>query len=142
MTLEPTTYPAINAVLNATSAVLIGAGRYFIARKRVTAHRNCMIAAVCTSSLFLVGYLYYHFAIMHGVATKYQGVGAIRIVYFAILLTHTILAVAVVPLVIAAVWNGLKDRREQHRRIVRWTYPIWMYVSITGVIIYIMLYRL
>ena len=142
MTLEPTTYPAINAVLNATSAVLIGAGRYFVAKKRITAHRNCMIAAVVTSSLFLVGYLYYHFAIMHGVPTRFQGVGQIRRIYFALLLTHTVLAVTVVPLVFAAVWNGLKNRVEQHRRIVGWTYPIWMYVSITGVIIYIMLYRL
>lgn len=142
MTLEPSTYPAVNAVLNATSAVLIGAGRYFIAQKRITAHRNCMIAAVGTSSVFLIGYLYYHFAIMHGVATRFQGVGAIRLVYFAILLTHTVLAVAVVPLVIAAVWNGLTNRVERHRRIVRWTYPIWMYVSITGVVIYMMLYRL
>lgn len=141
MTLEPSTYPAINACLNATSAVLIGLGRYFIAKRNIKAHRNCMIAAVTTSTLFLIGYLYYHFVVVQGAVTRYQGVGVIRYVYLAILLSHTILAIAVPPLVFTAVWNGLKNRVEQHKRVVKWTYPIWMYVSVTGVVIYLMLYQ-
>lgn len=140
--MERETYPLINACLNATSAVLIGAGRYFIAKRNITAHRNCMIAAVLTSTLFLTGYLYYHFVVVQGAVTRFQGVGVVRWVYFGILLTHTVLAVAVPPLVFAAVWNGLKNRIAQHKRVVRWTYPIWMYVSATGVVIYLMLYQM
>jgi uncharacterized membrane protein YozB (DUF420 family) len=134
-----TTFPAINATLNGTSAVLIVTGRGLIKRGHIAAHRACMIAAVVASSLFLAGYLYYH---AHAGVIHFQGQGAVRPVYFSILITHTILAAIIVPLVIitlARAWRGSFDR---HKAIARWTFPVWLYVSITGVVIYVMLYRL
>ena len=141
MTLSELNLPAINATLNATSTVLILAARVFIAKRWIRAHRNAMLSAVCTSSLFLISYLYYHFAVRGGQPTRFQGEGLVRWVYFALLGSHTILAATVVPLVITAVRRGLRDDRPAHRRIVAWTYPIWLYVSATGVLIYLMLYR-
>jgi uncharacterized membrane protein YozB (DUF420 family) len=131
--------PALNATLNGTSAVLIAIGRALIRRGRVLAHRSCMIAAVVTSSLFLISYLYYHWQVG---SVRFQGQGWIRQVYFAILLSHTVLAAVVVPLVIVTLARGLRERFDRHKKIARWTYPIWLYVSVTGVVIYVMLYQL
>jgi uncharacterized membrane protein YozB (DUF420 family) len=131
--------PALNATLNATSAVLLLTGWRLIKRGRWTAHRNVMLSACGVSALFLVSYLTYHAQVG---SVRFTRQGPIRLVYFSILLTHTILAAAIVPLVLITVSRGLSARYDRHRRIARWTLPIWMYVSITGVIVYVMLYRL
>jgi putative membrane protein len=131
--------PALNATLNGTAAVLLGIGWTLIRRGRIAQHRAVMIAAFCTSVLFLISYLTYHAQIG---SKPFQGQGGIRIVYFAILLTHTVLAVAIVPLVLITLSRGLKRNDARHRAIARWTLPLWMYVSITGVIVYLMLYRI
>lgn len=132
-------FPALNATLNGASAVLITVGRKLIREKKIQQHRRVMIAAVVCSSLFLASYLYYH---AHAGSVRFQGQGWVRPLYFAILLTHTVLAAAVVPLVIVTLARGLRERFDKHRVIARWTYPIWLYVSVTGVVIYLMLYRL
>ena|SRR5579872_5744237 len=132
-------FPALNAGLNGASAVLIATGRLLIARRAVRRHRACMIAAVATSSLFLVSYLYYH-ARVHSV--HFPGQGWVRPVYFTILISHTILAATVVPLVLLSLNSGLRERFSRHRGISRWTYPVWLYVSITGVVVYVMLYKI
>ncbi len=132
-------FPAINAALNGSSAILIATARRFIRRGQVATHRALMLAAVATSSLFFASYVYYH---AHVGSVHFQGQGLSRPVYFAILITHTILAAAVPPLVIITLTLGLRRRDQRHRAIARWTYPIWMYVSITGVVIYLMLYHL
>ena len=134
-------FPLLNASLNATSAVLIGAARYQIAKRRITAHRNLMLAAVCTSSLFLASYLYFHFAVRHGQPTRFPGAGLARVLYFTVLTSHTILAAAIVPMIYVSIQRGLRRDDAAHTRIARWTYPLWMYVSVTGVLIYFMLYR-
>lgn len=131
-------FPAINAALNGSSAVLLLTGRYLISRKRVAAHRAVMIAAVSCSTVFLASYLYYH---AHVGSIHFKGVGWYRPLYFTILTTHTILAAAIVPLVILTLSRGLHRRFERHRAIARWTYPLWLYVSVTGVVIYEMLYH-
>jgi len=131
-------FPVINAALNGTSAILLFIGRGFIKRGRMAAHRAVMITAIMTSSVFLASYLYYHF---HVGSVGFQGQGWSRPVYFAILTSHTILAVTIVPLVIMTLSRALRRRFPQHRAIARWTYPLWMYVSITGVIVYFMLYQ-
>ena len=141
MATETSILPAINASLNATSAVLIVIGRVLIGRKLVAQHRRVMIAAVATSALFLCSYLYYHFFVAAGVVTRFQGKGWAHILYFTILLTHTVLAVVVVPMVLVTLHRGLKERFDKHRRIARWTFPVWLYVSVTGVLVYFMLYR-
>lgn len=135
-------FPMLNAFLNGTAAVLIGIGIYLIKTGRQRAHRAVMIAAVISSSLFLISYLYYHLAVMHGHPTRFPVLGWPRRIYLSILLTHTILAAAVVPLVLVTLTRGLKGRFDRHRPIARWTYPIWLYVSVTGVVIYVMLYRI
>ena len=132
-------FPALNATLNGASAVLLTTGRFFIARKQIQRHKACMIAAVATSSVFLVCYLYYH---AHVGSVRFPGHGWVRPVYFTILISHTLLAAAVVPLVLLSLINGLKSRFDRHRRISRWTFPVWLYVSITGVVVYIMLYQI
>src|SRR5215471_11015315 len=132
-------FPALNAVLNGASAVLITTGRVLIGRKAVQLHRACMIAAVCTSSIFLASYLYYH---AHVGSVRFPGQGWVRPLYFTILISHTLLAAAVVPLVLLSLNHGLRSRFDRHRKISRWTFPIWLYVSITGVIVYIMLYQI
>lgn len=132
-------FPALNASLNGASAVLITTGRVLIGRKQVAAHRACMITAVVCSALFLVSYVYYH---AHVGNVPFQGRGVIRPVYFTILISHMILAVVIVPMVIVTLIRGLKSRFDRHRSIARWTYPLWLYVSVTGVVIYVMVYRL
>ena len=131
--------PHINALLNTTSALLLLAGWRFIRAGRIESHRNCQVTALGTSVLFLVSYLTYHF--YHG-ATKFTVQGIVRPLYFAILLTHTILAVVIVPLVIVTFYRALKGDFIRHRRIARWTLPLWLYVSVTGVIVYLMLYQI
>jgi uncharacterized membrane protein YozB (DUF420 family) len=131
--------PAVNATLNATAAILLCIGWILIKRGRWTAHRAVMIAAFCTSVLFLISYLTYHAQVG---SVRFTKSGAIRAVYFTILLTHTILAVTIVPLVLVTLSRGLSKRFDRHRAIARWTLPLWMYVSVTGVIVYLMLYRL
>jgi putative membrane protein len=132
-------FPALNATLNGASAVLIATGRVLIRRKKVNLHRACMIAAVATSSLFLISYVYYH---AHVGSVRFPGQGWVRPVYFALLISHTVLAAAVVPLVLLSLTAGLRGRFERHRRVARWTYPIWLYVSITGVLVYVVLYQI
>ena len=132
-------YPVINATLNGTSAVLLIAGRWQIKRGRMAAHRAFMLTAVCTSTLFLSSYLYYHW---HVGSVPFQGHGWSRPVYFSILISHTILAATIVPLVIITLSRALRERFDRHRAIARWTYPLWLYVSVTGVVIYFMLYHL
>jgi uncharacterized membrane protein YozB (DUF420 family) len=139
-----TIFPAINATLNGTSAVLLLAGRRLIAQRKVQQHRAVMISAVITSSLFLACYLTYHALLQiyaHGAITRFQGTGLSRPIYFSILLSHTILAVVTVPLVLITLNRGLNARFDKHRVIARWTFPIWLYVSVTGVVIYFMLYQ-
>jgi uncharacterized membrane protein YozB (DUF420 family) len=131
--------PALNATLNATSAVLLTTGWILIRRGRIAQHRAVMIAAVCTSILFLISYLVYHAQVG---SVRFTKQGPIRAVYFTILLTHTVLAAAIVPLVLVTLTRGLRARYERHRRIARWTMPIWLYVSVTGVIVYLMLYQM
>lgn len=131
--------PAVNACLNGTSAVLLTAGYIQIRKGHRDTHRKLMIAALIVSGLFLISYLTYHY--IHG-STKFTGQGIVRTVYFTILLTHTILAAAIVPLVIITVLRAFRERFDKHRKIARWTLPLWFYVSVTGVIIYLMLYQL
>ncbi len=131
--------PTLNATLNATSAVLLGLGFYFIRQKKREAHRVCMIAALVVSCLFLVSYLTYHYT--SGI-TRFGAQGWIRPVYFTILTSHTILAMIIVPLVLITLRRALKQRFDLHKAIARWTWPIWMYVSVTGVLVYLLLYHL
>jgi putative membrane protein len=130
--------PAVNAFLNSTSAILLTAGFIFIKRKNERAHRNCMLGALVTSSLFLTSYLYYHFYAGRTIFPE----NWFKPIYLAILLTHTVLAVVIVPLIIAAVVQALRRKFESHKRITRWTWPLWMYVSVTGVLIYLLLYQI
>src|SRR5205085_1276848 len=131
--------PTLNAALNATAAVLIGAGFYFIKQKNIRAHKACMVAAVVVSSVFLTSYLIYHY---HVGSVRFTKQGWIRDVYFPLLLTHTLLAVTVLPLVLRTVFLAAKGRFRNHVRIAKWTFPVWMYVSVTGVVVYLMLYHL
>jgi uncharacterized membrane protein YozB (DUF420 family) len=132
--------PAINATLNALSGVLLLSAYIAIRRKNITVHRRLMLTACATSLLFLVCYVTNHY-LRHGVVTRFTGTGLIRPVYFTILTTHTILAVTILPMAIVTVFNGLKMRVRQHRRIARWTFPLWMYVSVTGVVVYFFIYQ-
>ena len=136
--MDLSTLPVLNAALNTTSAVLMTTGHRFMHKGRIAAHRACMLAAVCSSSLFLISYVYYH---THAGVIRFRGIGWVRPLYFAILTSHTILAVAVVPLVLASLILGLRGNIARHRPIARWTYPIWLYVSVTGVLIYFMVYH-
>ena len=128
----------VNAGLNATAAVLIGTGFYFIKQKNVQAHKACMVAAMVVSALFLTSYLVYHYNVG---SVRFTKQGWIRNVYFPLLLTHTVLAAVVLPMVLRTAFLAVKGRFRNHVRIARWTFPIWMYVSVTGVIVYWMLYR-
>ncbi len=134
-----TDLPALNAMLNATSFLLLMSGYYFIKTGNRIAHQRCMIAAVSVSALFLISYLIYHFNVG---SVKFTKQGPIRTVYFTILLTHTVLATAIVPMVIITVVRAWREAFEKHVKIARWTLPAWAYVSITGVIIYLMLYQM
>ena len=129
--------PALNATLNASSTVLLVIGWLMIRKGRVAAHRACMGAAFVVSTLFLVSYLYYHARVG---SVPFMGTGVIRFVYFTILITHIILAAAVVPLASITIVLALRQRFVSHKRIARWTLPVWLYVGVTGVIVYLMLY--
>jgi uncharacterized membrane protein YozB (DUF420 family) len=132
-------FPALNASLNACSAVLMLTGFFFIRRKNVAAHRACMIAAVLVSALFLTSYVVYH--VTKPAPARFGGTGLIRGVYYTILLSHILLAMAIVPLVLRTVHLAVRGRFDQHRAWARWTFPIWCYVSVTGVLVYFFLYR-
>ncbi len=135
--------PAVNASLNGLSAVFLAAGFIFIRRKNKIAHRNCMIAAFCVSVVFLICYLTYHtylaFALHQG-PTRFDNPAWFRPIYLAILLTHTVLATAIVPLILITLNRALRERFDAHKNIARWTWPLWMYVSVTGVVVYWLLY--
>ncbi len=134
--------PAVNAVLNALCGVLLIAGYLAIRRRHEALHKVCMLMALGVSIVFLASYLYYHFSVLNGQPTRFQGEGWARPVYFAILLSHTVLAAAVAPLAIYVTVQGLRDQRPRHVKVARWTLPIWLYVSVTGVVVYVMLYHL
>jgi protein SCO1/2/putative membrane protein len=139
---HPSWLPAINAGLNGTCALLLVAGYVAIRRRRVTLHTACMLAALAVSAVFLACYLYYHFVVLDGRPTGFQGEGLIRPVYFAILLSHTVLAAVVTPLALVTATLGLRGRLARHTRLARWTLPLWLYVSLTGVVVYLLLYQL
>ena len=137
--------PAVNASLNGLATLLLVAGYALVKRGRVIAHRNAMLSCFGVSVLFLACYLVYHFARHHyeGAASKsFEGPFALKVVYFPILITHIVLAAAVPVLAVMTIVRGLRGDVERHRRLARWTYPIWLYVSVTGVVIYVMLYHL
>jgi protein SCO1/2/putative membrane protein len=134
-------FPALDAVLNGSSAALIGTGLFFIKRGREQAHKRMMLAAFVTSTLFLISYLYYHLVLRAGV-THFQGQGIARPLYFTLLISHTILAAVVVPFVLITLTRALKGRFARHKAIAPYTFAIWMYVSVTGVIIYVLLYKI
>ena len=131
--------PHVNAFLNATSAVLLIVGYRFIRKRRIDAHRKCQVTAVITSTLFLISYLTYHY--YHG-DTRFLGQGLVRPFYFLILISHVILAIVIVPLVLITVYRAARGDFIRHKRIARWTLPLWLYVSVTGVIVYLMLYHI
>src|SRR5918911_2300492 len=131
--------PHFNALLNATSFVLLVTGFTFIRRGNVAAHRACMLAALGASVLFLVSYLVYH---AHQGTTRFAGQGPVRPVYFFILTTPTVLAATIVPLVVVTLRRALRADFVRHMRLARWTLPLWLYVSVTGVVVYLMLYQL
>lgn len=130
--------PALNATLNATSAVLLVCGYVCIRRRRILLHKTCMLSALGVSAAFLVSYLYYH--AHHGV-THFGGQGAVRVAYFSILIPHTILAAVILPLALVTVYRAWKGDFARHVPLARWTLPLWLFVSVTGVVIYWMLYR-
>ncbi|HLG58954.1 MAG TPA: DUF420 domain-containing protein [Vicinamibacterales bacterium] len=131
--------PALNAILNGTSAVFLAAGYVLIRRGHATLHKRCMLAALTASALFLTSYVIYH---ANTGSRPFTGQGPIRVIYFAILITHVVLAAAIVPLALMTATRGLRSQFDRHVRIARWTLPIWLYVSVTGVVIYLMLYQL
>lgn len=131
--------PALNAVLNGTAAAFLAAGYLLIRRGYVEQHKRCMLAALGTSAIFLVSYVIYHAS---AGSRPFPGQGSIRVIYFGILITHVVLAAAILPLALTTAARGLSAQYGRHVRIARWTLPLWMYVSITGVVIYLMLYRL
>jgi uncharacterized membrane protein YozB (DUF420 family) len=131
--------PAVNATLNGISAILLTTGWILIRKRRIEQHRKVMLSAFATSTLFLISYVIYH---ANAGSRPFPGQGPIRAVYFAILVTHIILAAAVLPLSLITLTRALRARFDKHRRIARWTLPIWLYVSITGVIVYLMLYQM
>jgi putative membrane protein len=131
--------PLLNACLNGTSAIFLTIGYIQIKKQRQTAHRNCMIGAFAASTLFLISYLYYHY---HAKTTRFLEPQWFRPIYLTILLTHTLLATIIVPMVVVTFWRALKQQWDRHKKIARWTWPIWMYVSVTGVIIYLILYQI
>lgn len=137
--LQVSDLPVVNAGLNGLSGLLLAAGYVLIRRGQIRRHRACMISAFVTSTLFLISYLIYH---AHVGSRPFPGYGAIRFAYFTILVSHVVLAAAVLPLSLVTLSRGLFGRYPAHVRIARWTLPIWMYVSITGVIVYLMLYQL
>lgn len=136
--IDPHHLPLVNACLNATAAALLVAGFAFVRNGKIRYHKACMATAVAVSALFLVSYLFYHYQVG---SIRFTAGGWPRPVYFTILITHTVLAAAVVPLVVVTLWRALRGRFDRHARIARWTLPVWLYVSTTGVVVYLMLYR-
>jgi uncharacterized membrane protein YozB (DUF420 family) len=137
-------FPVINASLNGASTVLLLTGRWFISRRRIAAHRVFMLSAFVASTLFLISYLYYHahlYYYAHVGSVHFQGTGWSRPVYFTVLISHVVLAIVIVPLVIITLSRALRERFDKHRAIARWTFPLWLYVSMTGVLVYFMLYH-
>src|ERR1039457_6150095 len=137
--------PVVNASLNGLSAIFLGFGYYFIRQGRRIAHRNCMIAAFVISILFLICYLTYHGYLayaLHRGPTRFENPAWFRPIYLTILWTHTPLAVVIVPLAIMSLSRAFQQRFDAHKRIARWTWPLWMYVSVTGVVIYLLLYQI
>lgn len=132
-------HPGLNATLNATSALLLSAGYVMIRRGRIVAHKSCMVLAFISSTAFLVSYLVYHARVG---SVAFQGRGWVRPFYFALLGTHTLLAAAIVPLALLTLSRALREQFDRHKRIARWTLPLWLYVSVTGVVIYVLLYHL
>jgi putative membrane protein len=131
-------FPALNASLNAICTVLLVTGYSFIRRGKKSAHRACMVSAFACSTMFLASYIYFH---LHAGVIRFGGEGWIRPVYFTLLISHMILAVAILPLILITISRALRERFDRHRAIARWTLPIWLYVSVTGVVIYVLLYR-
>jgi uncharacterized membrane protein YozB (DUF420 family) len=131
--------PALNATLNGIASVFLATGWVFIRRRRIDAHRACMIAAFVTSALFLTSYLIYHAKVG---SVPFRGEGLVRTLYFAILIPHVVLAATILPLALITLSRALSRRFDKHRRIARWTLPIWLFVSVTGVVVYVMLYQL
>jgi uncharacterized membrane protein YozB (DUF420 family) len=131
-------FPVINASLNGVSTILLITGRWLISRGRVAAHHLVMLTAVATSTLFLISYVYYHVNVG---SVRFQGTGWSRPVYFTMLISHVLLAIVIVPMVIITLTRALRERFDRHRAIARWTLPLWLYVSITGVLVYFMLYH-
>lgn len=134
-----TSLPHVNAALNGASAALLTLGYLFILRRNVAAHRACMVGAFALSVLFLISYLVYHYQVG---SVRFAGTGALRTIYLTVLASHSLLAAIVPFLALMALWRALRKRFEQHARIARWTLPIWLYVSVTGVVVYWMLYQM
>jgi uncharacterized membrane protein YozB (DUF420 family) len=131
--------PAVNATLNATSGILLAIGYVLIKQRQINAHRNCMLMAFASSTLFLISYVTYH---AHIGSKPFPGVGPVRLIYFAILISHILLAIVILPMAITTLSRGLRGDYRRHRTIARRTFPLWMYVSVTGVIVYLMLYQM
>src|SRR5262245_56866521 len=127
--------PTLNACLNATSGILVLSGFIFIRKHNIVAHKRCMLGAVTASSLFLISYVFYHY---HVGGTRFAGVGWVRPLYFVVLLSHTILAIVLVPFVVTSLRRALKGSFDRHKAVARWTFPMWLYVSVTGVFVYLM----
>jgi len=132
--------PIVNACLNGLSAVLLLAGYVFIKQQQQTAHRNCMVSAFVTSALFLICYLTYHLTVH--TLTRFKNPEWFKPIYISLLVSHTVLAVVIVPIVLVTLSRAIKARYELHKKIARWTWPLWMYVSVTGVLIYLLLYQI
>ncbi len=143
--MTPADLPAVNACLNGLSAIFLSAGYYFIRRKQWLVHRKCMLAAFVTSAVFLACYLTYHGYLacyLHRGPTRFHNPAWFRPIYLGILGTHTLLAMVIVPLALITLSRALRKRFDRHRKIARWTWPLWMYVSVTGVLIYLLLYQI
>ncbi len=143
--MTPADLPVVNAGLNALSAILLAIGRRFIRRNNLVAHRNCMVSAFVTSILFLISYITYHTYLayhLHKGPTIFKDPAWFRPIYLFILVTHTLLAVVIVPLVLVTLIRALRRRFDLHKKIALWTWPLWMYVSVTGVVIYLLLYHI
>jgi putative membrane protein len=137
--------PAVNATLNGLSAIFLTAGFIFIRQKKISAHRNCMISAFCTSIIFLICYVTYHsyrYYVLHIGPTKFLEPQWFRPIYLTILISHTILAIVIVPMILITLSRALRAKFDKHKKIARWTWPLWMYVSVTGVIVYLLLYQI
>lgn len=137
--IDVTVLPTVNATLNAISGIFLLSGYVLIRGGQINAHRNAMLGAFCSSTLFLISYVVYHAQVG---SRPFTGQGPIRYAYFAILISHVILATAILPMAISTLSRGLRGRYVEHKRIAKWTFPAWMYVSVTGVIVYLMLYQM